>query len=62
MSPTDQAVRLEAMKEELRSLDKRDAYAEVTAEDIQKRYWSKIIRTRKIPARCLLVKKPHPRW
>eukprot|EP00974_Lingulodinium_polyedra_P007033 666564-Lingulodinium_polyedra.AAC.1 len=46
------------MKEELGSLDKREVYDEVIAEDLQKDYWSKGIRTKKIPARCFLVKKP----
>eukprot|EP00974_Lingulodinium_polyedra_P131525 11218101-Lingulodinium_polyedra.AAC.1 len=46
------------MEEELSSLDKRDAYEEMAAEDLQRRYWSKGTRTQKKPTRCLLVKKP----
>eukprot|EP00974_Lingulodinium_polyedra_P068702 6653325-Lingulodinium_polyedra.AAC.1 len=46
------------MKEELSSLDKREVYEEVVAGDLQKRYWSKGIRTNKVPARCFLLKNP----
>eukprot|EP00974_Lingulodinium_polyedra_P049903 4800638-Lingulodinium_polyedra.AAC.1 len=57
MNPAGQAVWIEAMTEELRSLDKREVYDEMTAE-LHKRYWSRGIRTEKVPARCILVKKP----
>ena len=37
ISPADQAMWIEAMREEMNSLDKRDAYEEVTAEDLHKK-------------------------
>eukprot|EP00974_Lingulodinium_polyedra_P041112 3950680-Lingulodinium_polyedra.AAC.1 len=58
MSPAEQAVWVKAMEEELSSLDKRDVYEEMIAAYLQRRYWSKGIRAKKVPARCLFLKKP----
>eukprot|EP00974_Lingulodinium_polyedra_P129717 11211090-Lingulodinium_polyedra.AAC.1 len=58
MNPADQAVWIEAMKEELRSFGKREVYDEVIAAELHKRYWSRGIHTNKVPAICFLVKKP----
>ena len=44
---------IDAMKEELNSLKRRDVYGEVTNQDLHQRYWSKGIRTKQVPGRML---------
>ena len=46
------------MHEEMESMQNRDVFDEVTNSQLASTYWSKGIRTKKIPAKLVTVKKP----
>ena len=58
MSGDEQDIWIKALKEELDSLQKMEVYDDVTDSDLATKYWSKAVRTKKIPAMVVTVKKP----
>ena len=58
MEGSEKSKWLDGMKDEMNSMDVREVFDEVTATGLNERYWRKGIKTNKIPAKMVMVKKP----
>ena len=49
---------IDGMKDEMNSMGVREVFDDATATDLNERYWRKGIKTKKTPAKMVVVKKP----